>query len=177
MNTLLTRDFLESQNAPHIAALEDEYGSLDRQLERRGIRVDQLRQKVSAFSVALPSWGVGRGGTRFARFPIAGEPINIFEKLEDCAIVHQLSTMTPRVSLHFPWDKAEDYRAVREQAGILGLSFDAVNSNTFQDQPGQHHSYATGSLSSTVAATRQQAIEHNRDWPEARLQCADGMDR
>jgi L-rhamnose isomerase/sugar isomerase len=161
MNTLLARGLIESQNAERMAALEDEYDSLGRQLQRRGIRIEDLRKKVAAFSVAVPSWGVGRGGTRFARFPIAGEPTNIFEKLEDCAIVHQLSTITPRVSPHFPWDKVEDYRALRERAESLGLSFDAVNSNTFQDQPGQPHSYATGSLSSTVAATRQQAVEHN----------------
>ncbi len=74
--------------------------------------------------------------------------------------------MTPRVSLHFPWDKVEDYSALREEAASLGLSFDAVNSNTFQDQPGQIHSYATGSLSSSLACTRQQAVEHNLECIE-----------
>ena len=158
---LLDRRHIESHNAAHSVALQDEYDSLGRQLERRGVRIDALKEKVAAFRVAVPSWGVGRGGTRFARFPFAGEPTNVFEKLEDCAVVHQLSTITPRVSPHFPWDKVGDYEALRERAEAFGLGFDAVNSNTFQDQPGQPHSYATGSLSSTVAATRQQAVEHN----------------
>jgi L-rhamnose isomerase / sugar isomerase len=109
----------------------------------------------------VPSWGSGRGGTRFAKFPIAGEPTNIHEKLEDCAVVNQLSTMTPRVSPHFPWDKVSDYTALKEEAASLGLGFDTVNSNTFQDQPDQAHSYNTGSLASTLEATRQQAIKHN----------------
>ena len=69
--------------------------------------------------------------------------------------------VTPRVSPHFPWDKVSDYGALREEAASLGLGFDAVNSNTFQDQPGQAHTYATGSLASTLEATRQQAVEHN----------------
>ena len=116
---------------------------------------------MAGFSVAVPSWGAGRGGTRFAKFPIPGEPTNVHEKLEDCAVINQLCRITPRVSPHFPWDKVSDYRALREEAAAQGLGFDAVNSNTFQDQPGQAQSYSTGSLSSTIAATRAQAIEHN----------------
>ena len=109
----------------------------------------------------MPSWGSGRGGTRFAKFPIPGEPTNIHEKLEDCAVVQQLSRVTPRVSPHFPWDKVSDYAALREEAAELGLGFDAVNSNTFQDQPDQPLSYAPGSLSATDPAVRAQAVEHN----------------
>lgn len=161
MNLPLNADQIASLNAPQIEALQDDYDSLGRKLARSGIAIDAIKAKVAAFSVAVPSWGSGRGGTRFAKFPIAGEPTNIHEKLEDCAVVHQLSTVTPRVSPHFPWDKVADYAALRQEAADLGLGFDAVNSNTFQDQPGQTHSYATGSLSSTLEATRQQAIEHN----------------
>ncbi|WP_380879931.1 TIM barrel protein [Sphingomonas sp. DBB INV C78] len=142
-------------------ALDEDYAALGRQLERRGIAIDAIKARVAGFSVAVPSWGSGRGGTRFAKFPIAGEPTNIHEKLEDCAVVNQLCRVTPRVSPHFPWDRVSDYKALREEAASLGLAFDAVNSNTFQDQPGQAQSYATGSLASTVAETRAQAVEHN----------------
>ncbi len=166
MNLPLSSDQIAELNAPHMAALEDDYTSLGRQMDRRGIDIEALKAKVAAFSVAIPSWGAGRGGTRFAKFPIAGEPTNIHEKLEDCAVVNQLSTLTPRVSPHFPWDCVSDYKALREEAASLNLGFDAVNSNTFQDQPGQAHSYNTGSLSSTVEATRQQAIAHNIDCIE-----------
>lgn len=160
-NLPLSADQIATLNAPQMAALQDDYDSLGRKLSRTGIDIDAVKAKVAGFSVAVPSWGAGRGGTRFAKFPIAGEPTNIHEKLEDCAVVNQLSTMTPRVSPHFPWDKVSDYAALRQEAESLGLGFDAVNSNTFQDQPGQAHSYNTGSLASTLEATRQQAIEHN----------------
>jgi L-rhamnose isomerase/sugar isomerase len=157
----LQRDQIEAHNAGCIEALRDDYASLGRQLDRRGFDIDQIKARVAAFSVAVPTWGAGRGGTRFARFTLPGEPTNIHEKLEDCAVVHQLAQSTPRVSPHFPWDKVSDYAALREEAAVLGLGFDAVNSNTFQDHPGQRQSYATGSLTSSVAATRAQAIEHN----------------
>jgi L-rhamnose isomerase / sugar isomerase len=161
MTRPLSADQISEANAAGMEALQDDYDSFSRKLARAGVSIDAVKAKVAAFSVAVPSWGSGRGGTRFAKFPIAGEPTNIHEKLEDCAVVHQLSTVTPRVSPHFPWDKVSDYTALKDEAANLGLGFDAVNSNTFQDQPGQAHSYNTGSLSSTVEATRQQAVEHN----------------
>ena len=157
----ITPEFVREANAPRLAALEDDYGSLGRQLRRRGIDIEKIERQVAAFSVALPSWGAGRGGTRFAKFPFRGAPTNIHEKLEDCSVVQQLCRVTPRVSPHFPWDFVSDYRALREQAAALGLAFDAVNSNTFQDQPGQQHSYASGSLTATDRAARDQAIAHN----------------
>ena len=161
MTLPLSEELIAEANALDIDALEDDYASLGRKLERAGIDIDTIKAKVAAFSVAVPSWGAGRGGTRFAKFPIAGEPTNIHEKLADCAVINQLSRMTPRVSPHFPWDKVSDYKGLREEAASQGLGFDAVNSNTFQDQAGQAQTYATGSLSSTVAETRQQAVEHN----------------
>ncbi len=162
----LNQALLDEANATRIEALNDEYESLGRVLDRRGRGIDDVKQRVARFSVAVPTWGLGRGGTRFAKFPISGEPTNIHEKLEDCALVHQLCRMTPRVSPHFPWDFASDYGALREEAEALGLGFDAVNSNTFQDQPGQAHSYRNGSLASTDARVRAQAIAHNIECVE-----------
>ncbi len=157
----LSADLIEGANARLATALQDDYDSLGRQLRRRGLDIQAIERKVAAFSVALPSWGAGRGGTRFAKFPFAGAPTNIHEKLEDCAVVQQLCRITPRVSPHFPWDNTTDYHALRERAQILGVGFDAVNSNTFQDQPGQKHSYSSGSLTATQRAVRDQAVEHN----------------
>ena len=158
---LLSIDQIDDHNAQRLDALRDEYDSLGRALGRRGIAIDAVKARVANFSVALPTWGAGRGGTRFAKFPIPGEPTNIHEKLQDCGLVQTLGRVTPRVSPHFPWDKVSDYAALREEAAALGLGFDAVNSNTFQDQPGQRHSYRNGSLSSTDAGAREQAIAHN----------------
>lgn len=157
----LSADQIAAQNALGAEALQDDYDSLGRALARRGLAIDDIKAKVAGFSVALPSWGAGRGGTRFAKFPIPGEPTNIHEKLEDCAVVQQLSRATPRVSPHFPWDFVDDYDGLREEAAALGLGFDAVNSNTFQDQPGQAHSYRSGSLTATDKAVRDQAVAHN----------------
>src|SRR5882724_5195248 len=95
--------FIAEHNARRIAALQDEYDSLGRALHRRGVPIDTIKKRVATLELALPTWGVGVGGTRFARFPIPGEPNDIDEKLEDCAVVQQLSRVTPRVSPHFPW--------------------------------------------------------------------------
>ncbi|MDD3798162.1 MAG: TIM barrel protein [Novosphingobium sp.] len=157
----LSEELIAEANAREAAGLEEDYAALSRRLARRGVDADAVKERVKRFTVAVPSWGAGRGGTRFAKFPLAGEPTDIHEKLEDCAVINQLGRSTPRVSTHFPWDKVSDYGALREEAESLGLGFDAINSNTFQDQPGQAHTYATGSLSSTDAKTRAQAVEHN----------------
>jgi len=156
-------EFVAAANARLSAALEDEYGALGRTLSRRGIDIETITNAVSRFVVAAPSWAVGTGGTRFARFPGSGEPHNVFEKMDDCAVVNRLTAATPVVSLHFPWDATSDYKELREYAGSIGLSFGPVNSNTFQDSPGQKLSYKFGSLSHTDAAVRAQAVAHNLD--------------
>ena len=161
LNLPISNDLIAEHNAAMGDSLEEDYAALGRKLARTGIDIDRIKERVAGFSVAVPTWGAGRGGTRFAKFPIPGEPTNIHEKLEDCAVVNQLSRVTPRVSPHFPWDKVSDYAALREEAASLGLAFDAVNSNTFQDQPDQAHTYAHGSLSSQDAGARAQAVEHN----------------
>lgn len=150
-------------NQDHRRILDEDYQALSRALMRRGVDVGRIEKKLAGFSLALPSWGLGTGGTRFGRFPIAGTPTNLHEKLTDAAVVQQLGRLTPRVSLHFPWDRADDPAALRQQAEALGLGFDAVNSNTFQDQPGQAHSYRHGSLSAVSAEVRAQAVAHNID--------------
>ena len=94
-----------SQYAPASAPLEEDYDHLARQLARRGVDAEPLVERAMAFKVAVPSWGLGSGGTRFARFAIPGEPRNVFEKLEDCEVVFKLTRATPGISLHIPWDK------------------------------------------------------------------------
>jgi L-rhamnose isomerase/sugar isomerase len=162
----LPRDIIERDNAERLAALEDEYASLGRMLDRRGRSIEAVKDTLKAFAVAVPTWGLGVGGTRFAKFPLPGEPITLKDKLEDAAVVNQLCRLTPAVSPHFPWDRVEDPDELREEAAHLGLGFDAVNSNTFQDQPDQTWSYKFGSLTHTDAVVREKAIEHNIDCIE-----------
>lgn len=157
----ISPDFIADHNAQLEEATTEDYDALTRALARHGIDAEALVQKVMAFGVAIPTWGVGTGGTRFARFPGPGEPRNVFEKIDDCAVIQRLARATPTISPHIPWDKVDDYAALREQAATHGLAFDAVNSNTFQDQPAQELSYKFGSLSHTDARVRAQAVAHN----------------
>ena len=166
MEEIIARDIIESENAKRIDALNDEYESLGRALKRRNAKIDSIKDKLKSLEVAVPSWGVGTGGTRFARFPLQGEPTNIFEKLEDCAVIQALGRNTPTVSPHFPWDVVSDFDELKDKANSLGLAFDAVNSNTFQDLPGQPRSYKFGSLTHTDQAVRAQAVEHNLECIE-----------
>ncbi|WP_426425212.1 L-rhamnose catabolism isomerase [Bradyrhizobium genosp. A] len=162
----ISPDFIANHNARLEEATTEDYDALKRALARHGIDAEALVQKVLAFGVAIPTWGVGTGGTRFARFPGPGEPRNVFEKIDDCAVIQRLARATPTISPHIPWDKVDDYAALREQAARHGLTFDAVNSNTFQDQPGQELSYKFGSLSHTDARVRAQAVAHNIECAE-----------
>jgi L-rhamnose isomerase/sugar isomerase len=130
------------------------------QLEERQIHLSDLISKISAFQIAIPSWALGAGGTRFGRFSIGGEPRNLEEKLKDIGLLARLTKKTDAVSLHIPWDIPKDVVAVRQQAAELGIGFDAMNSNTFQDY-GQPLSYKMGSLSNPNPDIRAQAIGHN----------------
>lgn len=122
---------------------------------------DQIIEKLKAFQVAIPSWALGTGGTRFGRFPGGGEPGTIEQKLEDVGLLHALNQSSGAVSLHIPWDIPQDHQALKNLAAELGLSFDAVNSNTFQDQKDQEYSYKFGSLQNVDKQVRDQAIAHN----------------
>ena len=166
MSFAISAEFISGENEKSATAHAEDYAALGRQLERRGISIEALTSRAMAFAVAVPTWGVGTGGTRFARFPGPGEPRHIHDKLEDCGVINQLTRVTPNVSPHIPWDKIKDYNALRQEAASHELGFDAVNSNTFQDQKNQQLSYKFGSLTHTDKATRQQAVEHNLECIE-----------
>ncbi|MET3978285.1 L-rhamnose isomerase/sugar isomerase [Mucilaginibacter sp. UYP25] len=118
-------------------------------------------KKLSAFNIAIPSWALGTGGTRFGRFSGGGEPRSLEEKIEDVGVINALNKSSNSISLHIPWDIPENAASIKQLAAQHGLHFDAVNSNTFQDQKDQMHSYKFGSLHHTDKAVRKQAIEHN----------------
>jgi L-rhamnose isomerase len=138
-----------------------DFEALSDRLAREGRDADALIAAVHRFEVALPSWAFATGGTRFGRFPGKGEPHTLREKMEDAALVHRLTASAPRISLHVPWDDVRDIDEVLGDARRLGIGFDAMNSNTFQDQPGQAESYKLGSFSNPSAAVRRQAVEHH----------------
>src|SRR2546421_4909966 len=120
-----------------------------------------LLSKLMDFQIAIPSWALGTGGTRFGRFSGAGEPRSLEEKIEDVGLLHRLNKSSGAISLHIPWDIPENPKAILSLAAMHGLKFDAMNSNTFQDQPGQKLTYKYGSMQNTNKEIRRQAIEHN----------------
>ncbi|MFN4977870.1 MAG: sugar isomerase [Bacteroidota bacterium] len=124
-------------------------------------QIESIIQKLVEFNVAIPSWALGTGGTRFGRFPGGGEPRSLEEKIDDVGLLHALNQSSGSISLHIPWDIPKDYHSVQQHAASLGLRFDAVNSNTFQDQPDQQLSYKFGSLHNVDKNIRKQAIAHN----------------
>jgi len=153
----------------HIADLNNQQDTIyvseldliKQRFSKNGIDVDNIINKVAAFQVAIPSWALGAGGTRFGRFSYGGEPASLEQKLDDIGILHALTKSAGAVSLHIPWDIPQDVNAIKEIAAGHGIIFDAMNSNTFQDQAGATESYKNGSLSSTDSASREYAIAHN----------------
>jgi L-rhamnose isomerase / sugar isomerase len=123
--------------------------------------LETILKKLIDFQVAIPSWALGTGGTRFGRFSGGGEPANLEQKIEDIGLLHQLNQSSGAISLHIPWDIPTDVMAIKTLAAQHGLLFDAMNSNTFQDQPGQHLSYKFGSMQHTNKTVRKQAVAHN----------------
>jgi L-rhamnose isomerase/sugar isomerase len=158
---MIESERIQQSNQAELAAHNREVEHLKTRLAEQEVDVEQIVEQIRTFEVAIPSWSLGTGGTRFGRFPGSGEPRDVYEKLEDISVVSRLTRAAPRVSLHIPWDEPDDAQALTDRAGAIGLGFDAVNSNTFQDQAGQPFSYKFGSLGHTDAAVREQAIAHN----------------
>jgi L-rhamnose isomerase/sugar isomerase len=143
-------------HAKRLAALADELGE-------RGLDAEALVREIHAFEVQVPSWGVGVGGTRFGRFAQPGMPNDLDDKLDDIAVLDRLcGGAASAVSLHIPWDEPREPKALVEGLRARGLRLGSVNSNTFQDQPGQDLSYRFGSLAHVDRAVRDQAVLHNR---------------
>ena len=135
-------------------------------LARSDIAVEAVVTEVARFSAAAPSWAVGTGGTRFGRFPGGGEPRDTYEKIDDIAALTAITGANRTVSLHVPWDDpGDDAATLRQHAEQRGIGFDAMNSNTFQDNPSTTRdgavSYKFGSLANTDKGAREAAIEHN----------------
>ncbi|NYI42196.1 L-rhamnose isomerase [Demequina lutea] len=124
----------------------------------------QTASRLEEQAIELPSWAFGNSGTRFKVFTQPGVPRDPFEKIADAAQVHKHTGLSPTVALHIPWDKVDDYAALREHAEDHGVALGTVNSNTFQDDD-----YKLGSLAHRDPTIRRKAIDHH-------LECIDIMD-
>ena len=159
INTDQLSEFNKKQND----SFENEIDYIKNKFAKKGISIDEIIQKLADFQVAIPSWALGAGGTRFGRFSYGGEPSSLEQKLDDIGILHALTKTAGAVSLHIPWDIPEDVNAVKDIAKSHDIIFDAMNSNTFQDQPDAKETYKFGSLNSTTEASREYAVEHNKE--------------
>ena len=152
---------IDQHNDSLFSRHNNQYIFLQEQLGEQGINAKDIVKQLEAFQVAIPSWALGTGGTRFGRFSGVGEPRSLEEKIEDVGLLHALNRSSGSISLHIPWDIPGETQPIIDLATSLDLKFDAVNSNTFQDQKDQELSYKFGSLSHVDAKVRKQAVEHN----------------
>ena len=164
---MIDLDRIAGLNEPWAPSLRGDLDHLFGRLDRRsGSSASDVVSALASFDVAAPSWAVGTGGTRFGRFPIGGEPRNTEEKIDDVALLNTLTASSGAISLHVPWDDPEDPEGLRQYAAARGIAFDAMNSNTFQDNPSTTDdgklSYKFGSLANADPAVREVAIEHNK---------------
>jgi L-rhamnose isomerase/sugar isomerase len=157
----IDKNQIQDINNAELSEHRNRFDYLADRLTKQGVDVATIVNKLSDFQVAIPSWALGAGGTRFGRFGYQGEPSNLTQKIDDVGILHSLTQSAGAISLHIPWDVPTDYKAIKEQAVAHDIIFDAVNSNTFQDQKDARESYKFGSLSNTSKAVREQAVEHN----------------
>jgi L-rhamnose isomerase/sugar isomerase len=116
---------------------------------------EAVLEAIKSFRVETPSWGYGDTGTRFKVFHWPGAARNIHEKLADAALVHRLTGICPSVAIHIPWDRVDDWEALKQYADGLGIRIGAVNPNLFQDED-----YRFGSLCHFDSKVRRRAVEH-----------------
>jgi L-rhamnose isomerase / sugar isomerase len=116
----------------------------------------EIAPRLAEQEIEVPSWAFGNSGTRFKVFGQPGVPRNPFEKLADAAQVHKYTGLAPRIALHIPWDRVDDYNALRRHAEDLGIGLGTINSNTFQDDD-----YKLGSVTHADPRIRQKAIDHH----------------
>ena len=155
------KEHIQKINAKYLREHNSDFESLANRLSRSDIDVDAVVRKTIDFQVAIPSWALGAGGTRFGRFSFQGEPASLEHKIDDVGLLHALTKSAGAISLHIPWDTPNDYQGIKERAKQQSILFDAVNSNTFQDPKDARWSYKFGSLSHVQKEVREQAIEHN----------------
>ncbi len=159
INQQIISDYNDRNKKEHSAV----FNHLANTLSKKGCDVKDLIKKIKDFQIAIPSWALGTGGTRFGRFPIGGEPRTINEKIEDIGLLHALNRSSGLISLHIPWDIPKNIPEIKALLKKNNLLVDSVNSNTFQDQPKQKHSYKFGSLCHSKKEVRDQAVAHNKE--------------
>jgi L-rhamnose isomerase/sugar isomerase len=112
-------------------------------------------ERINRLRIETPSWGYGNSGTRFKVFAQPGAARTIEEKVADAGMVNGLTGICPTVAIHIPWDRVDDWDALRTVAADHGMKIGAINPNLFQDDE-----YMLGSLAHPSAAIRRRAVDH-----------------
>src|ERR671936_2200415 len=140
---------------PQIRDIDAGLSAIEERLAAQGRTLEEVTRRLKAQRIETPSWGYANSGTRFKVFPQPGVPRSVEEKLADAAQVHRLTGVAPSVALHIPWDRVDDWAALRRYAEGLGLTLGAINPNLFQDEV-----YKLGSLAHPDAQVRRRAVDH-----------------
>jgi len=98
-------------------------------------------ERLRRLEIETPSWGYGNSGTRFHVYPWPGAARDVWERVADAALVHELTGCCPSVALHIPWDAVDDYRDLSRFAEERGVRLGAINPNLFGDD-----AYRLGSI-------------------------------
>src|ERR671934_1998974 len=116
---------------------------------------DEILQHLRQLEIETPSWAYGNSGTRFHVYPWPGAARDVYERIADAALVHQLTGCCPSVAIHIPWDRVDDWYELRTYAESQGLRIGAVNPNLFGDD-----AYRLGSFCHPDPAVRRRALDH-----------------
>ena len=116
---------------------------------------DAVLAQLRRLEIETPSWGYGNSGTRFHVYPWPGAARTVWERIADAALVHELTGCCPSVAIHVPWDRVDDWAALRAYAEERGIRIGAVNPNLFGEDE-----YRLGSLCSPDPAVRRRALDH-----------------
>ena len=136
---------------------QKEYDLLVEKITKSGFDIHDVKNTLKQQAIETPSWGYANSGTRFQAFPWAGAAVTTRQKLDDAAMVHQMTGIAPSVALHIPWDTPEDgdYSGMRQYAESQGIRLGAINPNVFQD-----FEYMLGSIAHPEQAVQQKALDH-----------------
>src|SRR2546428_6722263 len=66
--------FISEQNQKTNDWVAEDYEHLGKLLRRQNVEIEDLVAKAEAFCVAIPSWGVGTGGSALPGFPARRAP-------------------------------------------------------------------------------------------------------
>src|ERR671918_150541 len=69
--------------------------------------------ELRRLEIETPSWGYGNSGTRFHVYPWPGAARKVWERIDDAALVHRLTGVCPSVAVHIPWDRVDNWGALK----------------------------------------------------------------